>query len=337
MFLRCFFILLLFSANAAVSREFDASSSPKKDATEISEFHSFQQDISRNLRQRHSKHHHFSIAKIKNQTISGAIIISNLMSESNPDANLLSKTWRDGMEAQNLTATDIVHIRNEHARKFISLMPFPVIEWPAVFTRPCPSNSNGHKSERGLALAHYQIWLDYLYFDPDVLNAVKHNSIHGAYTVTSTSGTFTAYENGTLHKNGHEFHDDDIIVIFEDDADVAVLDANTTILEELHMMNTDLLYLGWCEGKAARPIPLCAHAYAMTRRGVRKAVQHYEPCGPAIDWQFVSMIRHFDLSYRRVHGWSYKNRFNSEYPKKHLFDITIGIIHQKRMASLNGH
>ena len=39
------------------------------------------------------------------------------------------------------------------------LAPIPLVEWPAIFTRPCPQFSHGHKTERGLALAHYQIWL----------------------------------------------------------------------------------------------------------------------------------------------------------------------------------
>ena len=137
MFYRFLLLFSLFSAKLVLTREFDKLSSVMNDEKSAEASHV--ESSRRMLRQKH-KHHHFSIAKIKNQTISGAIIISNLISESDPNANLVSKTWRDGLENQNLTATDIVHIRNEHSRKFISLMPFPVIEWPAVFTRPCPSN-----------------------------------------------------------------------------------------------------------------------------------------------------------------------------------------------------
>lgn len=79
-------------------------------------------------------------------------------------------------------------------------------------------------------------------------------------------GKFEASENGSLFKNGKPFLDDDIIIIFEDDADIAIKDIETTLKEELAMMTTDILYLGWCSGRLARPVPLCMHAYALTRR-----------------------------------------------------------------------
>jgi len=72
-----------------------------------------------------------------------------------------------------------------------------------------------------------------------------------------------------LFKNGRPYLDNDIIVIFEDDADVAIRDVNATLVEELSNMTTDILYLGWCEGRLARPVPICMHAYAITRRGAR--------------------------------------------------------------------
>jgi hypothetical protein len=65
------------------------------------------------------------------------------------------------------------------------------------------------------------------------------------------------------------------MVILEDDVDVAIVhkDLNTTLAEELGNMGADLLFLGWCEGRLARPVPLCAHAYAVTRKGARKLIQ----------------------------------------------------------------
>ena len=82
-----------------------------------------------------------------------------------------------------------------------------------------------------------------------------------------------ATENGTLYKNGVPFLDDDILIVFEDDADIAIKDLENTLREELGMMTTDILYLGWCSGRLARPVPLCMHAYAVTRRGARKMVK----------------------------------------------------------------
>lgn len=67
----------------------------------------------------------------------------------------------------------------------------------------------------------------------------------------------------------------DILVVLEDDVDVAIQynDLNSTLAEELGSIGVDLLFLGWCEGRLARPVPLCAHAYAVTRRGARKLIQ----------------------------------------------------------------
>ena len=64
-------------------------------------------------------------------------------------------------------------------------------------------------------------------------------------------------------------------MVLEDDADVAIhyKDLNQTLAEELGSIGVDLLFLGWCEGRLARPVPLCTHAYAVTRKGARKLIQ----------------------------------------------------------------
>ena len=93
--------------------------------------------------------------------------------------------------------------------------------------------------------------------------------------------------------------------------------------------------LGWCSGRLARPVPLCLHAYAITRRGARKLVKYFEPCGMAIDWQVVIMGKNKWITYRTANPWSYQNNLNSKYPRSH--DFTQGIFHQVRIGSFNGH
>ncbi len=287
---------------------------------------------------------------VKGITVYSAVVMSilndNLMEQTNvkSSADYSVSTHVNGNTTNHISlGMELALIRAQHFRKMSSTFPFPVVEWPAVYTRPCPYSRHVHKTERGLGLAHLQIWLDFIYFDPDVLNVYndksyekfKDNQTYISTWYSSSSGKYMITANGTLYKNDIKFSDDDIIIIFEDDADIAIIDFNTTIVEELSMMNTDILYLGWCEGRTARPIPLCAHAYALTRRGARKVVSHYEPCGLAIDEQFVVMARNKWLTYRQAHTWSYKDRFNSNYPVAH--DKTFGIFHQKKMGSLNGH
>ena len=218
--------------------------------------------------------------------------------------------------------------RHHHAKQLIeeiSVCRFD--KWYGVFTSPCPSSMHKHFSERGLALAHYNIWLDFIYFDPIV---------SGNITACSKIGD-NEFENryGQLYKNGKRFQDNDIIIILEDDADIFVTDINKVLRDELQEMTTDVLYLGWCEGRNARPVPLCSHAYALTRGGTRKLVHYYEPCGKAIDEQFVIMAKNNWISYRKVNPSSYKSNYRENYP---IFnEKTFGIFHQKNIGSLNGH
>lgn len=142
-------------------------------------------------------------------------------------------------------------------------------------------------------------------------------------------------ENGSLYKNGLPIFEDDIMVIFEDDADIAVTDIVDVMRNELSNMTTDLLYLGWCEGRLAKPVPLCTQAYAMTRTGARKAIEYFEPCGLALNEQFVIWAKNNMITWRRAFESNYVNKFNSDYPQSR--DTTKGIFHQKRMGSFNGH
>jgi hypothetical protein len=229
--------------------------------------------------------------------------------------------------------------RTESVNNLVSELPFELTEWAAVFTLACPLYPNGHRTERGLLWAHYRILREFAYFDPLLLHQVGY--IDGQQprintTLTSRDGAYAVHPNGTLYKNGLPFLDIDIIAIFEDDAESAIKDLNVTILEEFRAMSTDLLFLGWCEGRTARPVPLCTHAYALTRRGAKKLVKFIEPCGMALDEQFVIMAKNNFISWRRAYGHSYKelnDKYRGRYGEK-----TYGIFHQnKALGSINGH
>ncbi len=53
--------------------------------------------------------------------------------------------------------------------------------------------------------------------------------------------------------NEYPHQDKEILVIFEDDAEIAVEHISHVLADELSHMRTDLLYLGWCEGRLAKP------------------------------------------------------------------------------------
>jgi hypothetical protein len=64
--------------------------------------------------------------------------------------------------------------------------------------------------------------------------------------------------------------------------------------------------------------------------------RHYEPCGKAVDEQFVMMAKNKWITYRRAHSYSYK-KLNSNYPMHG--DKTAGIFRQKKstLGSINDH
>lgn len=215
-------------------------------------------------------------------------------------------------------------------------LPFTLSEWPSVHTTPCPHYKRAQKVDRGHSFSHYQIWLDFVYYDYDVIKAVNNKEFKNVYTSTSyssTSSIFIAYENGTLYKDGVLYNDNDIIIIFEDKIDIAVNDLKDIIIDEVKNMNTDMLYLGWCYGKSKsnnnnNNIPLCSHSYALTRRGAKQVITYYNLCGPPIDEQLAHMIRNNYITYRLVNTTKYINKFHNNYDKEY------GIIQKKRIHSL---
>lgn len=188
-----------------------------------------------------------------------------------------------------------------------SQVPFRINQWPAILTDACPQYSASHKKERGLALAHYRIWKDFTYFDPIVANAAQQKK-----SAQSRNGLYKSI-NGTLYKNNVPFLEDDIIIILEDDVLLYIEDIETSLIEELSNFNVDFIYLGYCEGRLARPVPLCSHAYAITRKSARKLMKYWEPCGLAIDEQFVVMAKNKWITYRRVDRGKYDKKARQDY------------------------
>lgn len=260
----------------------------------------------------------------KNATITGAVILS-------VDITTLNKS--DATSFTDPLFLSRALTRYHHTKQLIDQISVCNFDnWYGVYTTPCPSLTHKHPYERGLAMAHYNIWLDFVYFDPNIHN---NHSSNRELTYSKVGENEFQNKNGLLYKNGMQFQENDIIMIVEDDADIAIVDINKILLDEFQDMNTDILFLGWCEGRNARPVPLCTHAYALTRSGARKLIYYYEPCGKAIDEQFVIMAKNNWISYRKVHSSSYKNNFNTNYPTSN--DKTFGVFHQKNIGSLNGH
>jgi len=277
---------------------------------------------------------------IPNVTIHAAVIVSDyspnhyITEDSNQPIHLIS----NGTHA----AAALISARVKNVVKLMNQLPFPLSGWPAVFAGPCPSRHNSHKMERGLMLAHYRVIRDFTYFDPFILSRTKDKKSGSSIkklnnSMTSHDRTYVLHRNGSLFKDNIPFLDTDLLVIFEDDAESAIENLNVTIIQELSTMTTDILYLGWCEGRLARPVPLCTHAYALTRRGARKLLKFIEPCGLALDEQLVVIIKNNYLTFRRVSADSY-SKLNKKY--RNLYgERTYGMFHQNKvkLGSTMGH
>ena len=141
----------------------------------------------------------------------------------------------------NGTAQDNAKRRIEHAKLTAQALPFPVEFWWSLYVPDCPGRKT-KGNDRGVAMAHWQIWSDFEY-----------QSRKGHSKAIAT--------------------DSDVLVVFEDDAVIAVKDIVRALENELspQTMTSDLNFLGWCYGR--RGMPMCTHAYAVTRKGVRKVIE----------------------------------------------------------------
>ena len=172
------------------------------------------------------------------------------------------------------TVTDRLHtMGHEHAIKFLENVfnPNPIIErqiWPGVFTDNCMGvhfeDNTGfnkvHKQgfQRGLLLAHRQIWEDF---------SRKYHHI----------------------PENISFYSSPKLVIFEDDAMEIDPIVHNVAYESVRNMTKDLHVIGLCYDRdPGNTVPECNHAYALTVEGSRKLFANIDHClhsGP-LDTQF---------------------------------------------------
>lgn len=144
----------------------------------------------------------------------------------------------------------------------IGQFPIPFVSWPIVNGRSCPiplmqhhnSKSSGLISqvEKGYGLSHLQIWLEFVFFDHDLLLARLRTppEFLGSTTWSSVSGTFHSYSNGTLTKNGVPFQEEDFLVVIEEDSlsrlNISTINLNTLEKELSELKLNEILLLRSC-------------------------------------------------------------------------------------------
>ena len=201
--------------------------------------------------------------------------------------------------------------------------PFPLAAWPYTRVKSCPGR-NGRApwltdEEKSMATAHMQAWLEFTFFDHDVLKARERGAhSNGPYYSTwysSNSGNYTLAADGSLHKHGLPFLETDVMVMIEDSAEIALLDERVTaaiMTAVADIGSADLLFLGRCEADRLKrdkktasssssnmsSTVMCSNAYAITRRGARQLIAHYDPCGRTLDELMESLLQRDVLAHR---------------------------------------
>ncbi len=200
----------------------------------------------------------------KGQEFAGRTVYSAIINTDPKMAMVLGRDFHKVPQGVKGSPVSNAYQRLEQSRRMTSELPFQVETWWSVFTSSCPHTTT-KGNDRGVMLAHYQIWNAFAYRERRAKRSVM-----------------TSDEN-----------DDDLLIIFEDDANIAVNNVTRALHSELSVMKADLLFLGWCYGR--RYIPACLHAYVITRAGARKLVDNWDVCSnDAIDGQLRDFAKDFE-------------------------------------------
>jgi hypothetical protein len=130
-------------------------------------------------------------------TVYGSIIMTDYLSE------LTSMVEAVSAGKNNETIPQKVQVavnRGKRVREELREIPFPVVEWPPLKVAQCPHDDREKhgSSERGLSWAHYQILLEFVYFDYDVVKeweqpgGMKPGSVYESNSFSSISSSFVA-------------------------------------------------------------------------------------------------------------------------------------------------
>jgi len=266
-------------------------------------------------------------------TINATIIIDTENTTIN-DLNKIITLNRETLNSVNVTLRDIYKKRFENANRLIEEMK-PItnvtITTPILAHRCITKGTWMNDYERSLALTHFLIWKDFSYFDDDYdkffayLKFVQtKNKPLKTKKWNNTLDTFS-YLNNTKIKNDVPFDGNDILIVFEDDAEVAVRNFHELLINELSFIRgNSFLFLGHCDYKITKPIPICTHAYAITRDTAKILSRHFDSCGLPVDIQIAIMCKNNRISCTKVNMKSVKHI--EKYPRKK--DKSWGYIHQ---------
>ena len=214
---------------------------------------------------------HSGGTKFGNTTVWGAMILTDPTV-----AGLMGRDFSRVPQGVNGTAVDNAWARVDHAKEMTKSLPFNIEFWWSVYAQSCPHMVN-KGNDRGVSLAHYQIWSD--------------------------------FEMQGRHKSGRDraiASDRDVLIVFEDDAVIAVKNIKASLETEISNMSADLKFLGWCYGR--RGMPMCTHAYALSRAGVTRILAQWDSCSQSsIDGQWKAIVADGHFTWEKASDASYRD------------------------------
>lgn len=186
------------------------------------------------------------------------------------------------------TENDRIHtLGHNHAKHLLDTIfaPNPIAgrqQWPPIITSNCygvnmkdtTSFNKKHAPgfQRGLILAHRQIWEEFYRFNRDVPNDTP-------------------------------VYNSPKVVIFESDAMAIDPVVNNVGYQSVQNMTSDLHVIGHCyDRQPGKEIPECNHAYALTVRGCKLLMKYVDHCarsGP-LDVQFKEIGRQRQINWTHV-------------------------------------
>lgn len=188
---------------------------------------------------------------------------------------------------------------------FLSNFPLLFTTWPVIIGQACPfshqeannhlplsssSSSSPHQPvqinhhEKGYGLSHLQIWLEFIFFDPDLLEARLRNPPEylTSNSYSSVSGIFQTFPNGFLLKNHVPFQEKDILLILEEDS-IPLLNMTSNhhlqILEEelTRLHHLEILMLSSCSIPMVQPTGIIQHPPNFRKRRLSDTNNHLPP------------------------------------------------------------
>ena len=198
-----------------------------------------------------------------------------------------------------------IDLRRKQAEETTKSLPFPVEIWPSIHVPGCPE-AKPRMIPRSSDMSHYQIW--------------HHWEYEGRFGFDKAIAS-----------------DTDLLVVFEGDAVVTVTNITRSLEQELAPKNirSDLMLLGLCYENTNQTImPICLHAYAITRKGVKKLLRAWDICTLlSVDNEMKQIASQGVITWQQARPTSYTDRLeefrNESSVQKGLF------VQKKGLGALN--